>query len=354
MDILVTGGAGYIGSHTCLALLEAGFRPVIVDNFSNSSPVAVERVRELASGADLPCVAADVCDGGALDRIFSQYPIEAVIHFAGLKAVGESVSQPLEYYSNNLGSTLALLDAMRRHQCFNLVFSSSATVYGQPEILPIPENHPLSATNPYGRTKLFIEEILRDLAASDARWHMALLRYFNPVGAHPSGRIGESPLGPPNNLFPCVTQFVVGHRPELNVYGTDYATSDGSAIRDYLHVCDLANGHVAALRKIHNLSGAVAINLGTGTGHSVLEVIETFEKVCNTPIEAKPAPRRAGDVAACYADARKAVELLAWRSTETLLSMCNDAWRWQFANPAGLSASETETASTLSTFAATN
>jgi UDP-glucose 4-epimerase len=335
MKILVTGGAGYIGTHTCLALHHAGFHPVIVDNFSNSSPVAVERVRELAAGADIPCIAADVRDREALDSVFEDHNIDAIIHFAGLKAVGESVSQPLNYYVNNLESTLALLDVMKRHQCFNLVFSSSATVYGQPQELPIPEDHPLSATNPYGRTKLFIEGILRDLAASDSRWHIPLLRYFNPVGAHPSGRIGESPLGPPNNLFPCVSQFVAGRRAELKIYGTDYPTPDGSGVRDYLHVCDLAAGHVAALRKIHELEGAVPINLGTGQGYSVIEIIRMFEKISNRTIAGQYAPRRPGDVAECLADPTRARELLGWQAVENLAAMCRDCWRWQTSNPIG-------------------
>jgi len=338
MNILITGGAGYIGSHTALALHEAGFHPVIVDNFSNSSPLAVERISELAGGVRFPCIQADVCDAAALDGIFASQDIAAVIHFAGLKAVGESVSQPLDYYRNNLDSTLSLLETMIRHNCFQLVFSSSATVYGAPEELPIPENHPLSATNPYGRTKLFIEEILRDLAVADARWHIALLRYFNPVGAHPSGRIGEDPNGPPNNLFPCVTQFAVGRRPALKVFGSDYPTPDGSGVRDYIHVCDLADGHVAALRNIHDLRGAVPINLGTGTGYSVMEVIRMFEEVTGRPIPYQLEARRTGDVAVCYGNPGSAVELLQWKATQDLRSMCEDSWRWQTLNPNGYQA----------------
>ncbi len=284
--ILVTGGSGYISTHTVLALHEAGFDSVIVDNFSNSSPHAIERIRELAKGHDFPLIEADVRDDVAMDDIFAKYRIDAVIHFAGLKAVGESVSQPLEYYRNNLESTFVLLDVMQRHDCFNLVFSSSATVYGAPEHLPISENHPLRATNPYGRTKLFIEEILRDATFSDPRWHIALLRYFNPVGAHPSGRIGESPNDAPNNLFPCITQFAVGKRDTLKVFGIDYPTLDGSGVRDYLHVCDLAEGHVAALRTLDQLQGTVPINLGTGTGYSVLEVIRMFEEITGQSIPA--------------------------------------------------------------------
>ena len=334
-DILITGGAGFIGSHTALALVKASYRPVIIDNFVNSSPVAVERVRELSDGADIPLVEADLCDPVAVDRVFSDYKIHSVIHFAGLKAVGESVGKPLEYYSNNIGSTLVLLDAMKRHGCFHLAFSSSATVYGAPEVLPIPEDHPLSTTNPYGTTKLFIEEILRDLAASDPRWCIALLRYFNPVGADPSGRIGESPNDAPNNLFPCVTQFAVGRRSELKVFGTDYPTADGSGVRDYLHVSDLADGHVAAIRKIGSLSGAVPINLGTGTGCSVLEVIRMFEEVSGQSLAPQFVERRPGDIAACYADASLAKTLLDWEAHQTLRSMCEDAWRWQTQNPKG-------------------
>ncbi len=334
-DILITGGAGFIGSHTAISLVKAGFRPVVIDNFVNSSPVAVERARELAGGADIPLIEGDLCDAAVVERVFSDYKIHAVIHFAGLKAVGESVGKPLEYYSNNLGSTLVVLETMRRHDCFNFIFSSSATVYGSPEVLPIPESHPLSATNPYGRSKLFIEEMLRDLALSDERWHLPLLRYFNPVGAHPSGRIGESPNDIPNNLFPCVTQFAVGRRPELKVFGTDYDTPDGSGVRDYLHVCDLADGHVAALREIGKLKGAVPINLGTGTGYSVLEVIAMFEEVSGKKIAAQMVERRPGDIASCYADATRAKELLNWEANQTLRSMCEDAWRWQTQNPKG-------------------
>lgn len=335
MNILITGGAGYIGSHTALALHEAGFHPVIVDNFSNSSPIAVERIGELAGGVRFPSIAADVSDATALDKIFAAHAIAAVIHFAGLKAVGESVSQPLEYYRNNLGSTFTLLEAMKRHECFNLVFSSSATVYGAPEELPIPESHPLGATNPYGRTKLFIEEILRDLAVADGRWHIPLLRYFNPVGAHPSGRIGEDPAGPPNNLFPCVTQFAVGRRPSLSVFGTDYPTPDGSGVRDYIHVCDLAAGHVAALRHIDRFRGAVPVNLGTGTGYSVLEVIRMFEEVSGRAIPCRHEARRPGDVAACYGSPATAGRLLQWHAERDLRTMCEDSWRWQTLNPNG-------------------
>lgn len=334
-NILITGGAGFIGTHTVLALHEAGYRPVLVDNYVNSSPVAVQRVRELAHDSGILAIRADLRDAETLENLFATHPIFAVIHFAGLKAVGESVAKPLEYYTNNLGSTFVLLATMKRHGCFKLVFSSSATVYGSPETLPIPEAHPLRTTNPYGATKLFIEDILRDLAASDPRWHIALLRYFNPVGAHPSGRIGESPNDAPNNLFPCVTQFAVGRRPELKVFGTDYNTPDGSGVRDYLHISDLAEGHVAAIRNIDKLQGAIPINLGTGTGYSVLEVIRMFEEVTGKAINPTLADRRPGDIAACYADAARAKELLQWQAKRTLREMGEDAWRWQTENPEG-------------------
>lgn len=334
-NILVTGGAGYIGSHSVLTLREAGFRPIIIDDLSNSSPVAVDRIRELAGDPDLPFIHADVRDQQVLDRIFQSFDIHAVIHFAGLKAVGESVAEPLSYFSTNLGSTLVLLEVMRRHRCHRLVFSSSATVYGSPEVLPIPEDHPLRATNPYGRTKLFIEDILRDLAASDKLWRIALLRYFNPVGAHPSGKIGESPLGPPNNLFPCITQAMTSERPELAVFGTDYPTPDGSGVRDYIHVTDLARGHVAALGNIDGLQGAVPINLGTGNGYSVLEVICMFEEISGRLIPWTPHPRRPGDVAECYAHAGEAERVFGWTARSSLRDMCQDSWNWQSKNPAG-------------------
>ena len=333
--ILITGGAGYIGSHTVIALREAGFRPLIIDNLSNSNREAISRIRELANDPEIPFIKADVRDSDALDAIFQQYPIASVIHFAGYKAVGESNEIPLDYYTNNLGSTFTLLEAMKRHGCFKLVFSSSATVYGAPVSLPIAENHPLSATNPYGRTKLYIEEILRDLAASDSKWKIALLRYFNPVGAHLSSRIGESPTGRPNNLFPCVTQFIVGRLPELRVFGNDYATPDGTGVRDYLHVSDLADGHVAAVQRLDDLQGAVPINLGTGVGYSVLDIVKSFEKIVGHPIPCVFQDRRPGDVAACYANPQLAATLLGWKATRTLDQMCSDSWNWQSLNPKG-------------------
>ena len=333
--ILVTGGAGYIGSHTVIALREAGFRPVIIDNLSNSNSEAVTRIRELANDPEIPFINADVRNSDALEAIFKDYPIDSVIHFAGFKAVGESTQIPLNYYINNLGSTFTLLDAMKRHGCFKLVFSSSATVYGSPVALPIDEGHPLSATNPYGRTKLYIEQILSDLAASDPKWKIALLRYFNPVGAHPSSRIGESPKGTPNNLFPCVTQFIVGKLPQLNVYGNDYPTRDGTGIRDYLHVSDLAAGHVAAVGRLDTLSGAVPINLGTGVGYSVMEVVRSFEEIVGHPIPFTCRNRRPGDVAECFANPQRAFELLAWKATRTLDAMCRDSLSWQNKDPTG-------------------
>lgn len=333
--ILITGGAGYIGSHTVIALREAGFRPVIIDNLSNSNREAIARIRELANDPEIPFIEADVRDAATLDAIFQQYSIASVIHFAGYKAVGESNEIPLDYYTNNLGSTFTLLEAMQRHGCFKLVFSSSATVYGSPVALPIAEDHPLSATNPYGRTKLYIEEILRDLAASDSKWKIALLRYFNPVGAHPSSRIGESPTGRPNNLFPCVTQFIVGRLPELRVFGNDYATPDGTGVRDYLHVSDLADGHVAAVQRLDDLQGAVPINLGTGVGYSVLDIVKSFEKIVGQPIPCVFQDRRPGDVAECYANPQQAATLLGWKATRTLDQMCADSWNWQSLNPKG-------------------
>ncbi len=333
--ILVTGGTGYIGSHTVVALRESGFQPVIFDNLSNSSREVVARIRELAKDPEIPFIEADVRDQNALDAIFRQFPIKSVIHFAGYKAVGESSEIPLEYYKNNLGSTLVLLDTMKRHRCFKLVFSSSATVYGSPVALPISEDHPLSATNPYGRTKLYTEEILRDLAASDSNWKIALLRYFNPVGAHPSGRIGESPNGRPNNLFPSITQCIVGKMPELLIFGKDYPTPDGTGVRDYLHVCDLAAGHVSAIQRINQLDGAVPINLGTGSGYSVLDIVKSFEKIVGRPIPCTFQDRRHGDVAECYADPSLAYSILGWKAQRTLEEMCSDGWNWQKQNPAG-------------------
>ena len=334
MKVLVTGGAGYIGSHTCVQLLNAGHDVVVVDNFSNSKPMCLERVRQI-TGRELAVHAVDLRDESALDVVFDGHQIDMVIHFAGLKAVGESVEKPLEYYDNNVSGTLALLRVMGRHGVRDLIFSSSATVYGVPERVPIDESAPLSATNPYGQTKLMIEEILRDLQASDARWSVTLLRYFNPVGAHPSGLIGEDPLGIPNNLVPYIAQVAVGKRERLRVFGDDYDTPDGTGVRDYIHVEDLAAGHLAALDTHAQDPGVHTYNLGTGRGISVLEMLASFEAACGTSLPHEIAPRRPGDVATCYADPSLAAEKLGWRATRGLGEMTADAWRWQSQNPDG-------------------
>ena len=335
--VLVTGGAGYIGSHTCVTLLEAGVRVVVIDNLSNSSAVALDRVRELVPerAGSLEFVEGDVRDPGDLDRAFGAGPIDAVVHFAGLKAVGESVTVPLRYYDHNVGGTVRLLEAMERHRVRDLVFSSSATVYGAPSHVPISEDAPLNALNPYGRTKLHIEDMLRDVAAATPGWHIALLRYFNPVGAHPSGRIGEDPAGVPNNLMPFIMQVAIGRLDHLTVFGDDYPTPDGTAIRDYLHVVDLAEGHLAALDHLDRLEGAVAVNLGTGTGCSVLEVVAAAREATGREIPYEIGPRRAGDTVAVWADPTLAETLLGWKATRSLAEMCADHWRWQSANPDG-------------------
>lgn len=332
--ILVTGGAGYIGSHTCIELLAAGHPLVVLDNLSNSSPVSLDRVRSLAPGR-LTFIEGDMGDGELLDRLFAEHDIAAVVHFAGLKAVGESCRVPLRYYGNNITGTLGLLDAMDRADCRNLIFSSSATVYGDPASLPITEDFPLSTTNPYGRTKLFIEEILRDVCAADPRWRAVLLRYFNPVGAHPSGRIGEDPRDIPNNLMPYIMQVAVGRRDELQVFGDDYDTPDGTGVRDYIHVTDLARGHLAALERLAELPGCTPINLGTGRGYSVLEVVQAAEKASGRTIPYTVVDRRPGDIAACWADPSLAEKLLGWRAELEIDRMCIDHWRWQSDNPEG-------------------
>ena len=332
--ILVTGGAGYIGSHTVLALLEAGHEVLIVDNLSNSSAKVLPRLEQL-SGQVIPFVQADVRDGAALDRIFAEHRIDGVIHFAGLKAVGESVAQPLRYFDNNVGSTLALLQAMDRAGVRRIVFSSSATVYGDPEQVPITESSRLQVTNPYGRTKLICEDILRDLLVSDPRWQVAILRYFNPVGAHISGTIGEHPNGIPNNLMPFITQVAVGQREFLSIFGQDYPTSDGTGVRDYIHVVDLAQGHLAALNYLQNQQASITVNLGTGRGVSVKELADTFARVTGVPVPYRFVDRRPGDVAACYADTRLAQEALGWQAQLGVERMCQDAWRWQSNNPKG-------------------
>ena len=334
MAILVTGGAGYIGSHTCVELMEAGERVVVLDNYSNSSPESLRRVAAIA-GLTPFCVEGDLRDADCLRRVFAQNEIEAVIHFAGLKAVGESVAKPLLYYDNNVVGTIRLLEAMREAGVRNLVFSSSATVYGDPQRLPLTEDHPLSATNAYGQSKLMIEEILRDVSRSEAGWRVALLRYFNPVGAHRSGTIGEDPQGTPNNLMPFVAQVAVGARERLSVFGGDYPTPDGTGVRDYIHVVDLAQGHLRALELLRRDEGLFAVNLGTGTGYSVLDMVRAFEAASGRKVAYQIVERRPGDIASCYADPSLAFELLEWRATRGIDEMCADAWRWQSRNPAG-------------------
>ncbi|UJJ32058.1 UDP-glucose 4-epimerase GalE [Halopseudomonas maritima] len=332
--ILVTGGAGYIGTHTCIQLLDAGYQLLVLDNFSNSSPEALRRVKAI-TGIEVPCVQGDINDAALLDSLFTQHTIDAVIHFAGLKAVGESVAQPLRYYHNNVSGTVTLCQAMQRAGVFNLVFSSSATVYGDPASLPIREDFPTSATNPYGRSKLIIEEILGDLYTSDPRWNIALLRYFNPVGAHPSGLIGEDPSDIPNNLMPYIAQVAVGRREQLSVFGSDYPTLDGTGVRDYIHVMDLADGHVKALTWLKQSLGIKAFNLGTGRGYSVLEMLKAFEQACGKTLAYELVARRPGDVASCYADPALAKQELGWTATLGIEAMCTDSWRWQSQNPDG-------------------
>ena len=334
MKILVTGPAGYIGSHTCVELLNAGYDVVAVDNLDNSKEESLRRVKELADG-NLEFHRVDLLDREALDSVFNVALVDAVIHFAGLKAVGESVDIPLRYYHNNVTGTLVLCEVMGLHNVRNIIFSSSATVYGDPRELPIKEDFPLYPANPYGRTKLMIEEILQDLHQSDSRWNVAILRYFNPVGAHPSGRIGEDPNGIPNNLLPYIAQVAVGKLRELSVFGNDYPTLDGTGVRDYIHVVDLAIGHVKTLPKIMSDSGVVIYNLGTGRGNSVLEMVEGFKRASGKDIPYKIVGRRPGDIAACYADASKAEAELGWKAERFVDEMCADAWRWQSANPNG-------------------
>ena len=334
MNILLTGGAGYIGSHTCVALIEAGFTPVILDNFSNSHPAVLERLQQI-TGQSVVCEKGNVLDTPWVVDMLARHNIAAVLHFAGDKAVGESVALPLKYYRNNIGGAVSLLDAMQASSCRTLVFSSSATVYGDPASVPITEDFPRSHTNPYGHTKLVIEDILSAVQVSDPSWQLGVLRYFNPVGAHTSGLIGEDPSGIPNNLMPFVTQVAIGKRPFLNVYGDDYPTPDGTGVRDYIHVQDLAEGHVAALQALLKTCKSFAVNLGTGRGNSVLEVVKAFEKASGRPVNYQIAPRRPGDVAQCYADPALAQQLLGWTASRSLADMCLDAWRWQSANPEG-------------------
>lgn len=331
--ILVTGGAGYIGSHTTLLLLQAGYRVIVLDNLSNSKPESLQRVAELA-GKPAQFIHGDVRDSALLDTLFAKQPINAVIHFAGLKAVGESVAKPLDYYDNNVNGSLRLLQAMNRAGVKHIVFSSSATVYGDPASVPIREDFPLRTTNPYGASKLHIEDMLRDLHTADPAWHIAILRYFNPVGSHPSGRIGEDPNGIPNNLMPYIAQVAIGRREQLSVFGNDYATSDGTGVRDYIHVMDLAAGHLAALNALRHRH-MITCNLGTGQGYSVLDMVHAFEQASGRPIPYQITARRPGDIAQCYADPGHARQLLGWQAEKTLQDMCSDHWRWQQQNPDG-------------------
>lgn len=334
MSVLVTGGAGYIGSHTVIDLVENGYDPVIVDNLCNSKPEAVKRVRELC-GKDVAFYDYDICEIDKVREIFRKEKITAVIHFAGLKAVGESCRKPLEYFRNNLINTLNLLQVMREYGVKNFVFSSSATVYGQPKSVPIKEDFPLSVTNPYGRTKLMIEDMLRDLYAADNTWNIALLRYFNPIGAHKSGRIGEDPNGIPNNLMPYITQVAIGKLKQLSVFGNDYPTHDGTGVRDYIHVVDLAHAHSLAVGKLESAPGLVTYNLGTGKGYSVLDIVKAFEAASGRKIPYVIAPRRSGDIAECYADASLAKAEMGFECKYGLKEMCEDSWRWQSNNPDG-------------------
>lgn len=334
MHILVTGGAGYIGSHTCVQLLETGYDVTVIDNLANSSKESIKRVEEI-TGKKINFYEKDLINIEDLRQIFKENKFDAAIHFAGLKAVGESVAIPLKYYQTNLISTLNLCETMSEFGVKKLVFSSSATVYGKPETVPIKEDFPLSCTNPYGRTKLMIEEILRDLAVADKEWDIAILRYFNPVGAHPSGKIGEDPKGIPNNLMPYVAQTAIGKREYVHVFGNDYDTPDGTGVRDYIHVDDLANGHLCALRKISSPVGVVTYNLGTGNGYSVLDMIKAFSKACGHEIPYKIEDRRPGDIDSCYADPSFAKAEIGFVATKNLEDMCRDAWRWQSQNPNG-------------------
>ena len=337
MNILVTGGAGFIGSHTLIELYKAGHTALVVDNLSNSSRESLRRAAELIGIAEIPFVEADIRDKAAMEEVFSGNHFDACIHFAGLKAVGESVSKPLEYYENNMNGTFVLLDALRRHGCKNLIFSSSATVYGDPAIIPITEDCPKGhCTNPYGQTKSMLEEVMIDVQKADNEWNVVLLRYFNPIGAHRSGRIGEDPSGIPNNLMPYITQVAVGKRERLGVFGNDYPTADGTGVRDYIHVVDLAAAHVAALQAIERKAGLAIYNIGTGNGYSVLEVVRTFSRVNGIDIPYTIMPRRAGDIATCYCDPTKAEKELGWKAMYGLDEMCRDSWNWQKNNPEGM------------------
>jgi len=336
MNILVTGGAGYIGSHTCIELLSAGYTPIVLDNLCNSSTVSLDRVKQI-TGEEVTFIEGDIRDHKILDQVFDEYDIYGVIHFAGLKAVGESVAKPFMYYDNNIVGSICLFDAMNRHNVKRIIFSSSATVYGDPATVPIEEHFPTSATNPYGRSKLHLEEILRDIYVSDNDWHIGLLRYFNPVGAHPSGLIGEDPNDIPNNLMPYVSGVAVGRYEELSVFGDDYDTEDGTGVRDYIHVVDLAKGHVKALQAFENskVDNLYTVNLGTGIGYSVLDMVKAFSKASKKEVAYKIVDRRPGDIACCYANPALAKELLNWNAEYGVEAMCEDTWRWQSNNPKG-------------------
>jgi len=334
VKILVTGGTGYIGSHTCIELIKSGYEVIVVDSLCNSSLESLKRVEKLAN-SNIPFHKVDVRDKVALTRVFEQYPIDGVIHFAGLKAVGESVEKPIDYYNTNVGGTFILAEVMCEFDCNTFVFSSSATVYGDPHTVPIKEDFPLSVTNPYGRSKLMIEEFLQDVFISDDSWHIALLRYFNPVGAHKSGLIGEDPNDIPNNLIPYISQVAVGKLENLSVFGGDYDTPDGTGVRDYIHVVDLAKGHVKALQALESKSQVLTVNLGTGNGYSVLDMVKAFEKASSKDIPYQIVDRRPGDIATCYADSTYAAKKLGWKAELELDEMCEDAWRWQSQNPNG-------------------
>ncbi|MFA9398941.1 MAG: UDP-glucose 4-epimerase GalE [Clostridiaceae bacterium] len=334
MSILVTGGAGYIGSHTCVELLNSGYDVVVVDNLFNSKEESLKRVESI-TGKTLKFYEVDILDKAGLEKVFQENKIQSVIHFAGLKAVGESVKIPISYYHNNITGTLVLCEVMAKYGVKNIVFSSSATVYGMNNVSPLTEDLPLSTTSPYGSTKLMIEQILTDVYASDNKWSIALLRYFNPIGAHESGRIGEDPNGIPNNLMPFITQVAIGKRETLSVFGNDYDTHDGTGVRDYIHVVDLAKGHIKALEKIDKASGVEAYNLGTGIGYSVLDVVNNFEEATGVKVSYKIVDRRPGDIATCFASSEKAYKELGWKAEKTLYDMCSDSWRWQSNNPKG-------------------
>ena len=336
MKILVTGGAGYIGTHTLIELQKAGHETVVVDNLANSQKESLNRVSELLGGVEIPFYKVDIRDREGLNRVFQEHEFDACIHFAGLKAVGESVEKPLEYYENNMSGTFVLLDVMRKHNCKNIIFSSSATVYGDPAVIPITEDCPKGhCTNPYGQTKSMLEQVLIDIQKADPEWNVVLLRYFNPIGAHKSGRIGENPNGIPNNLMPYITQTAVGKRKELGVFGNDYDTPDGTGVRDYIHVVDLATAHVAALKAIADKKGLAIYNIGTGHGYSVLDVVHTFEKANNLKVPYVIKPRRAGDIATCFCDPTKAKIELGWEAKYGIEDMCRDSWNWQKNNPNG-------------------